>query len=233
VAEAIWKLRGTFDPSWTDAVHDFMEWVDDDLMHGWDERVVPSEISGGIECILTTGLFRKADMPGRALAIELMPMLYDPEKKIAVLVPPKCWPASYKTEWLTELDKELKKAPSTDEKRDSFTAFEVTGLPPASLTNLEAALEELCEKNKVECCFLNTGNLQDSDRKDIPASGELQFLGKFSQYEAILHTLGDAMEQSVPKEERSSIKVRSMNLAEFFERFDWLLEELRSRSSAS
>lgn len=228
VAEAIWKLTGTFDPDWSDEVQDFMRWVDDDLVQGWEERMVPSEISGGIDCILTTGLFRKADMLGGAMAIKLMPILYNPGKKVATLVPPRYWSASYKTEWLTELDRRLNCRKNEEEAPASFIAFEVTGLPPASLIDVEALLEERCQKNKVECCFLNTGKLQDSERNDIPSSGELQFLGMLSQNDDILHTLGETIDQTVPTELRASIKVRSMNLTEFFERFDWFLEELRN-----
>lgn len=110
VAEAIWKLTRTFDPDWSNEVRDFMQWVDDDLVHGWEERVVPSEISGGIDGILSTGLFRKADMLGGAMAITWTPVHYDARKKVANLVPPKHWPAYYRTEWLTELDKKSKPA---------------------------------------------------------------------------------------------------------------------------
>ncbi len=231
VAEWIWKHRGSLDPDWSDEIKDFMKWVDDDLMKGWEERKVPYEISRGLNCILTTGLFRKTDMPGKAMAMRFMPMLYDAEQKVATLVPPKYWPSAYKTEWLNELKNNARNRESDVDDEKALAAFEVTELPPSSLHALESHLEDICASRNIACLFLNTGSIQDRDGNDLPLSGELQFLGKFWQWENIVNSINEGIYLHVDPEHYSKAKIRTMNLDEFFQRFSWLLDELENRRS--
>ncbi|MBN8458586.1 MAG: DUF4190 domain-containing protein [Verrucomicrobia bacterium] len=209
IAEWIWQHRGGFSETWSREVRDFMRWVDNDLMSGFEERTIPSEISRGLRCVVTTTVFFKKDMPGGAMAITTIPVLYRREDQAATLVPPGCWPPSYRHQWLEELRVNARQEESGQDDSDAHVAFEVTNLPPDVLDVMEGWILEQCENRGIECRFLNTGYIRDPKGGSKPFSGELQFEGSFAQWDSILRCLNEAIAMHVPAELRQSVEIRT------------------------
>ena len=231
VADWIKDHRGMSDPEWSPEVAKFLRWVDNDVVHRWEEQPVPSTISGGLRCVVATGVFRKKDMLGGALALDLMPVLYSPEHQAATLVPPRFWPSDFRSRWLNQVRQRAENLDKTEDDSHELAAFEVTGLPPPSLAQIEVQLEQEYAANGVECLFLNLGSLQDEDGASIPASGDLHFLGRWHQWGEIVVCIKRAIAAHVPDPEGEAVDIRNMTLDEFFERFDWLLAEFDTRQS--
>jgi hypothetical protein len=239
IADWIQNNRGIRSDDWPAAVATFMDWVDDDIMHGAKQVPLPPSISSGLRCSLVTAFFVKTDMPGGSLEMELLPMLFcEAESSVAyaMLVEPKLWPEDYKQQWLNQkkvrqnAQQRANHHPTENSAR--YFAKEVTGIPPEHLENIEFAVYQQCEERGLHCLFLNVGNLCEANGETVAGSGELQFLGMEEQITVVADTLTSVLGSHLSEDEMMKTRLVGLDLNVFFERFSWLLEEFGKPSGS-
>jgi hypothetical protein len=242
IARWIRENRRVTNAGWSDEVCAFMNEVNNDIFRDARLIPVPAEISGGVECFLITAIFPVNRMPGKVLTMEALPMLMWTDKtneSYALLVEPKYWDKIYKQKWLLQAkimkrdNKAMPLSQPQEQKPDELFALEATGIPPEHIYAIEAAVTQRCSERNLKKLFLNVGSLSDENRVPMPFSGDLQFLGVEAQCSDVASLLSQTLNAHLSEEEMSHIHLSGCDLEEFFDRFDWLMDEIQSRGNST
>jgi len=233
IADWIEENRGKSHAEWPEGLTTFMDQIDDDIFHAADEVPVPSTICGELRCYIVTAVFRRKDMPGRVLGLEILPLLFlktQHNEAYCMLVEPKLWPEPYKKQWLREASrysKAVKKERAVSDRRiPALAALEITSLPPDRLAQIEAEIFKVCEKQHLKCLFLNMGSIADADGQPVAASGDLQFLGEEREIASTGGALVHVLKLYLSDEEMKLARLTGLDLNSFNARFGWVLDDL-------
>ncbi len=236
LAKRIRELRLAGEAGWVgEDIQTFMRRVDDDHVT-YSTFPVPEELSPGMQCFIAACLFDRQGLPDGYLKSGPLPMVlmedFVGNHCPTVALHQKHWPASLRDIW-----KSLKSAPaSTAVETEEFAATRVTGLPKELLDDLEEAVDDLCESQRLNNLFLNVGfgsenqavteTITPSKSPDQDASGDLTLLGYAAEAPKLRQHLKHLLSQMLTAEQQARVQIQEMPMDEFDATYGWLVRKM-------